>query len=231
VKCKGGKVMFEGKFGKVLTIILIVVILMILIVLGFFTFNYIKNINENEEASSAVGKFEGSVNNTIKDKTNTIDDTEIVNVEISYENLISGGTGSSSSGKTYKGFNVVGTIEIPAINLQYPVLEEATKSSIEASVAVNGGPGLNQIGNTIIIGHNYRNGTFFSNNKNLVEGDKIYITDNSGNKITYSIFNIYTTTTDDSEYYDRETDGKREVTLVTCTDDTKNRLIVCAREI
>ena len=125
---------------------------------------------------------------------------------------------------------MVGTIEIPAINLKYPILEEASKSAIEVAVAVYYGPGLNEIGNTTIVGHNYRNGTFFSNNKKLVEGDKVYITDNSGTKVTYVIYKTYTTAPEDSEYLDRDTQGKREISLTTCTDDAKSRLIIWARE-
>ena len=125
---------------------------------------------------------------------------------------------------------MVGTIEIPAINLKYPVLKEASKSAINVAVAIYYGSGLNEIGNTVIVGHNYRNGTFFSNNKNLVNGDKVYITDNSGTKITYIIYNIFTTSPEDSDFIDRDTQGKREITLDTCTDDSKSRLIIYARE-
>ena len=49
------------------------------------------------------------------------------------------------------------------------------------------GAGINQAGNTVIIGHNYRNGLFFSNNKKLNNGDKIYITDNNKNKLDKKI--------------------------------------------
>ena len=40
----------------------------------------------------------------------------------------------------------------------------------------------NEIGNFCIVGHNYRNGLFFSNNKKLEKGDKIYITDLDDNE-------------------------------------------------
>ena len=62
---------------------------------------------------------------------------------------------------TYKGFNVVGEIEIQKISLDLPVLESVSKSSLESSVAFLYGVGLNQIGNTVIVGHNYQNGTLF----------------------------------------------------------------------
>ena len=76
---------------------------------------------------------------------------------------------------------MVGTIEIPSIKLKYPVLDRATKMSMEVSVGLVYGK-LNQVGNATIMGHNYRNGTFFSNLKNVQNGDDIYITDTSGTK-------------------------------------------------
>ena len=125
---------------------------------------------------------------------------------------------------------MVGTIEIPATNLKYPVLENASKSAMEVAVGIYDGPGLNKVGNTTIAGHNYRNGTFFSNNKKLVEGDKIYITDTSGEKVTYIIYKTYTTSPEDSDYLGRDTGGKREISLTTCTDDSQSRLIIWAKE-
>ena len=90
--------------------------------------------------------------------------------------------------------------------------------------------GLNQPGNTVIAGHNYRNGDFFGNNDKLKLGDKVYITDNSGTKIKYTIYNIYETAPDDSDFIRRETNGKREISLSTCTDNSKARLIIWAVE-
>ena len=93
--------------------------------------------------------------------------------------------------------------------------------------------GLNHVGNTVIVGHNYRNRLFFSRNKNLNIGDKIIIKDCTGLEITYTIFNKFTANKDDASFYQRETNGKREITLSTCTDQgtkTGERLIICARE-
>ena len=106
---------------------------------------------------------------------------------------------------------MLGKIEIPAIQLNLPVLDRATASSMEVSVGVAYGPGLNQVGNTVIMGHNYRNGTFFANLYKLKLGDLIYITDNSGTKIKYTIYNMYETTASDFSYDSRDTAGKREI--------------------
>ena len=146
-------------------------------------------------------------------------------------NTIGGATGTQSTQVKYKGYNVEGKIEIPAIDLEYPILEKTTPTSIEAAVAIMySANGLNQPGNTVIAGHNYRNGDFFGNNDKLKLGDKVYITDNSGTKIKYTIYNIYETSPDDSDFIRRETNGKREISLSTCTDNSKARLIIWAVE-
>lgn len=81
----------------------------------------------------------------------------------------------------------MGKIKIPTTGLETIILEKVTPSSIESSVAILYGPGLNKVGNTVIVGHNYRNGQMFSNNKNLSIGDKIYITDKTGTEVAYTI--------------------------------------------
>jgi len=166
--------------------------------------------------------------------SNTIQNSNTVPTVIDPVNEVttSMGTGSSSGKKTYtyKGFNVLGSINIPKTGINYPIIDTASKKGIETSVAYFYGPGPNQVGNTTIVGHNYRNGSFFGKNKRLANGDIIYITDNSGAKIKYTIYNIYTTTPDDGTYLTRDTNGKREVSLSTCTDDSKGRLVIWARE-
>lgn len=214
--------MFEGKYGKALTIGLITLIIIVVGVITFLAVDFIRNSNINNDASDAADRFEGEVSKQNKTDTNT----EEVTLNIQSEDIVMNGTSDFTN--MYKGFPMVGTIEIPKINLKYPVLEKASKDAIEVSVAVDAGPGLNKVGNTVIVGHNYRNGTFFSDLKNVSNGDKVYITDLSGVKLEYTIYNIYTTTPEDSDYIDRDTNGKREITLKTCTDDTQSRLLVYA---
>ena len=91
------------------------------------------------------------------------------------------------------------------------------------------GYGLNKVGNTVIIGHNYRNGAFFGSNKRLSEGDKVYITDNSGERVEYTIYKKYLTPQEDYSYATRNTNGKREITLVTCHTDNRYRLVIFAK--
>ena len=90
--------------------------------------------------------------------------------------------------------------------------------------------GLNNEGNSVIIGHNYRNGTMFSNVDKLKNGQYIYITDTTGRKVAYKIYSIFRASGSESEYITRNTNGKREISISTCTDVSKARTIVLARE-
>lgn len=218
--------MFESRYSKVLTVILVIVIIAIIGLLGFLGFEYYQNYVLSNDAAKEVDNFNGEVgaNDNTTEQTNTTNDTN------PFDQITSNTTSSSSGTKrTYKGFGMLGTMEIPATNFKYPVLEKVTKKSIETAVAFQWGAGLNQPGNSVIIGHNYRNGMFFSNNKKLKNGDKIYITDNSGKKLTYIIYDKFETSDTDTSFYQRDTEGKAEITLSTCTDDSKARLIILAK--
>lgn len=222
--------MIDKRYNKVLTVVLIIVVIVIFALLGFWGYETFKKYFQEQDVDKALNEFNNSViigggTGTIQNGTNQMNNFTIAGNEV-----VNNGDGSSNKVVTYKGFTVMGKIEIPKIKLEYPVLERATKSSLEASVGILTGPGLNQVGNTVIVGHNYRNGTFFSRNKELKNGDEIYITDTSGNRIKYTIYNIYNTSSDDADYITRDTAGKREISLSTCTDDSKYRLIIWAKE-
>ena len=141
--------------------------------------------------------------------------------------------GISTEARVYKGFTVAGKIEMPSVNLRYPILDTMTNANaLEVSVCIQYGVPLNTVGNTIIIGHNYKNGLFFGSNKNMKNGDQIHITNYAtGVKKTYSIYSIYQTEESDTSYYNRDTGGKSEITLVTCQNNNKYRLVIKAKEI
>lgn len=220
------------RFNTFLNIVLVIVILMILASIGFIGYDYFykkyKNAADAEKEIEKIDEYIADNKNLVvevgnepieeSNTTNNTNKTKKYNSNVNY-------------GLTYRGYGVLGKIELPKVGLQYPVLETMTNAkSIDVSVAMQYGVGLNNVGNTVIIGHNYRNGTFFGSNKKLVEGDKVYITDLSGNRVEYTIYRKYITPQEDYSYAQRETDGKREVTLVTCHSNNRYRLILCARE-
>ena len=226
----------NSKYGNLLTVILVIAIIAILGIVGIIGYRIYKSYYTETGALQAATEFEnsvtqGSVNNnsniiTQQPNTNSI----IGNVEDTFVDSNNSG-GNSGQTTTYKGFTVVGTIQIPAINLKYPILEKNSKKALETSVVLMyTASGLNEVGNSVIIGHNYRNGTMFSNVKKLENGDIIYITDSQGRKVKYTVYSIYRTSGSDGKYITRNTQGKREISLSTCTDDSKARTIVLAKE-
>ena len=222
--------MLNSKYNKILTVILVIVVVVIFGLLGFWGYQTYKKYFLERDIDTALEQFNQTITNT-SNKKNEFTGSDPINftaVDNGVSNNLSGN--STSDVVTYEGFTVVGRMEIPKIDLDLPVLERATKNSLEKSIGVLMGPGLNQVGNTIIVGHNYRNGTFFSRNNELENGDKIYITDTTGTRIEYTIYNIYTTSSEDSEYITRDTAGKREISLSTCTDDSRYRLVIWASE-
>lgn len=215
--------MFESKYSKVLTVLLAIVIIAILGLLGYLAYDYYQNYVISTDANQFVDDFQGEVADGEANDNNTNTSTEDPFNQIESTNT----TGGTS--KTYKGFGVLGTIEIPSISLKYPVLDKVTPKSIETAVAFLYGTGLNQPGNSVIIGHNYRNGLFFSNLKKVNVGEKIYITDIEGNRVEYTIYNKFEAAENDTSFYQRDTGGKPEITLSTCTDDSSARIIIFGR--
>ena len=218
------------KYSNFLTILLVVIIIAILVIIGVLGYKYYKTYVTKNSSQDFVDNFvdsstDGQKNNKNNDSTNDIQYDGIDEGEKTETDT------STGKKKQYNGFDVAGTIEIPATGLKCPILEQYTYSpkALETSVVVLYGVGLNQPGNTTIAGQNYRNGLWFANNKKLNSGDKIYITDSSGRRVAYTIYNKYEADENESDYITRDTQGVTEISLTTCTDDSKARIIILAK--
>ena len=216
--------------GKVFFNIIIIITLIALIsFIGYIVYYYISNYLAVKEAEKAVQEFENEVIVVaIEDEEENIQNE--VQEQTQITNQTTNKPTTTTSKVTYKGYSMIGTIQIPKTNVKAPIVDKVTVNSISAAVGTLYGPGLNKVGNTVLVAHNYRNGTFFSNNKKLVVGDKIYITDAVGKKVEYTIYKTYQTDEMDFSYATRNTNGKREISLSTCTTDATKRLVIWARE-
>lgn len=222
--------MGANRYSSFLTIILIITIVVIVVLLGILGYNIIKKNKTEIEAAKAIAEFEQNVEENDDDINEENNDTQ--EIEPSNENT-SGTTNQKKVIKKtyYKEFIMVGYITISKTNVKQPILASVSPKALETAVAViyPSNPQLNQPGNVVIVGHNYRNGQFFSNNKKLSVGDKISIKDESGKQLIYTIYEIFETTPEDTEFYNRDTNGAIEVTLSTCTDDGKARTVILAK--
>lgn len=239
----------NNKYSGFLTVILVLIIIAIIGIIGFLGFKYYQTYvvkNNSEDFVDAFGDQTQNNSNTSvipNGSTSIIPPTTENENENQNENEnmfegVDGGTNNSSGNSSssdkrprYNGFLTSGTIEIPATNLKSPVLSrsEYSPKALETAVVELYGPGLNQVGITTISGHNYRNGTFFSNNKKLNVGDRIFITDLTGKRLSYTIYEKFEAEQNYADYMVKDTQGAIEIALSTCTDDAKKRIIILAR--
>ena len=132
---------------------------------------------------------------------------------------------------TYKGYNVCAKLEIPTISLETNILSEYSTKALNVSVTKFWGVEPNHTGNFCVAGHNFKNKNIFSNLKKLKIGDKLFVSDREIGKVEYEIFKIDTVLPEDVSCLDAVTENQKEVTLITCTNDSKKRIIIKAKEI
>lgn len=191
---------------KIYNIILIILALILLVVISIIAFK--------------------CINNQIKEKEliNTVADIKVKLEEIKE---------SENDEKTitkYKGYDIVGIIEIPKINIEYPIINQTSDETMALSITKFWGNNVNDIGNFTMAGHNYFDGTMFSNTNKLNIEDTIKMTDLDGKTIEYKVFDKYIIDPNDVKCVQSVKENTREITLITCINGRNNRLVVKARE-
>lgn len=134
----------------------------------------------------------------------------------------------ASNGEEY---TIDATLNIPSLGINYPVLSETSDELLEISLNKYWGPKPNEVGNYCIVGHNYRNDKMFGKLSSIKNGDIVELTDLKGRTIKYKVYNQYIVIPADTRCTTQITNGKKEVTLITCTNSGKERLVVKCRAI
>lgn len=188
--------------------VIILVLVIVAIVISVIIFNkYMENYQNEKKKDNLISE----INSQLGD-LNTDENREMPYIE-------------------YEGYQVIGIIKIEKINLLYPILNVNNEDSMKKSITKFYGDKLNQVGNVTLAGHNNFDGTMFGKLKDLEIGDKITILDLCNHSITYEIFDKYFTDPNDVSIVNSTEEGIKEITLITCTNGNKNRLIVKAKEI
>ena len=133
---------------------------------------------------------------------------------------------------SYGGFKytILGKLTIKKINIYQTILKENTAGAYNTALVKMAGPNLNENGNVSIGGHNFMRGNYFIKINRLVKNDIVTVTDLSGRKVNYYVYE-YGVVDKNSASYLAQPDNKNEkiVTLVTCTKGGKERYYVKAR--
>ena len=217
------------KFNFILSIIIIVVLIAI-----YFLAEYDRNQSEAFSQQILAGVSGDTTTIRADDKVwilalDAYEDKSITSVEDTNYNVetTSSGKFTAPNGKIY---NTIGEITIPSLDVHYSILSETSDELLKVSVCKFWGGEPNEVGNLCIAGHNYRNKRFFSKVPMLQEGDIIEIKDLKDRTVQYEIYTTYTVDPNDVSCTSQITNGEKRVTLITCTNDSKQRVIVQARE-
>ena len=117
------------------------------------------------------------------------------------------------------GDEFIGTITIPSINLELPVLSKFSNSNLKkAPCRYYGNLFTNDL---IICAHAYE--TFFANLNKLKQNDLIIFTDVDGNVYTYEVLEVEVLKETDVE---KMVNNEFDLTLYTCTYDNTGRITV-----
>ena len=205
------------KVRLVISITLLTILFGILIMMIWNIYEEKKIQNRNESLKE----------NIQVSKTNTtIEDTKISTKEMLLQNAKH--PLESEVPKEWKGYDVIAKLEIPTIQLETYILKNYSEQALQVSVVKFWGTDPNEIGNFCVVGHNFQNNNMFKNLYKLKTGDTLFISDNENGKIEYQVNDIYTVFPEQTKCLSQKTNGKIETTLITCTKDSKERIIVKA---
>lgn len=192
---------------KVYNLIIAVLIVALIVVVAMIVIRYGGNYLNEKEVSSSLETIEEELNKEETQQSESLPELE------------------------FKGYKIEGIIEISKINIKYPIIDHTNEETMKVSITKFWGPQANEIGNYTVAGHNNKDGTMFGKTKYLQIGDKIKLTNLKNETIEYEIFKIYSIDPDDVSCVESVENGTREITLITCTNGHKNRLVTKARQI
>lgn len=192
---------------KVYNLIIAVLIVALIVVIAMIVIRYGGNYLNEKEVSASLETIEEELNKEETQQSESLPELE------------------------FKGYKIEGIIEIPKINIKYPIIDHTNEETMKVSITKFWGPQANEIGNYTVAGHNNKDGTMFGKTKYLQIGDKIKLTNLKNETIEYEVFKIYSIDPDDVSCVESVESGTREVTLITCTNGHKNRLVTKARQI
>lgn len=137
-------------------------------------------------------------------------------------------TESSEKTSFAGGKEILGIIEIPKLELKYPIIRYEKPASLDVSITKYSGPALNRVGNIVLAGHRstYRN-IFFTKTDSLELNDKIIVTDEKLNQRTYTVSETKIVHSSDTSILAQDV-STYYLTLISCTYDAKDRHVVIA---
>jgi sortase A len=214
---------------KIYKTIFVLSIITIVILLTYYVFAE-KARNDQERLSQEIlGKLDRTTTteHAIVVSLDQDDSDGDVSQEIIEDNSQTTSKITTSDGSTYE---TEAVLNYKKLGINYPVLSEQSDELLKISLNKYWGPKPNTVGNYCIVGHNYKNGKMFGKLSMATIGDEVELTDLNDKTITYTVYNKYVVEPTDVTCTSQLTNGKKELTLITCTNYGKQRLVVKCRE-
>ena len=223
-KCKTNKI-------KSIPLILILVSITLIIILTIFSFNIYATYNNESENQNITTDTNKKNNNIISEnilqvilnieETNNEEQTisaaegEVIenNEVITQNNNINTEIKTAANGEKY---SIIGNLNIPSLRIQYPILSSTSEALLKISVNKYWGVNPNEVGNMVILGHNYKDSRFFGKLVNIQKGAVIQVTDSSGRTLDYKVYETGIIDPYDTACTSQLTNGHTDVTLITC---------------
>ena len=176
----------------------------------------------NQKTNELIGQFEQSVeqermeDDEKEEERERENETEAEDTEAPI---------SEADAALFSSGNVIGLIEIEALDLKYPIVEGADSKQLAYGIGhISDTAAIGSVGNCVLAGHRgSRYGTYFKYLNKLSEGDVVKITDKDGNIHQYEVVSWEVVEPYDNSVKAQGTET--ELTLLTCENSGTMRLI------
>ena len=132
---------------------------------------------------------------------------------------------SEADAALFSSGNVIGLIEIEALDLKYPIVEGADSKQLAYGIGhISDTAAVGSMGNCVLVGHRgSRYGTYFKYLNRLSEGDTVKVMDKAGNVYLYEVVSWEVVGPYDNSV--KAQGEETELTLLTCENSGTMRLI------
>lgn len=167
--------------------------------------------------------------NTVQDSTeNTVENTFQVGSTIQVEQTYKKPSEYVIGDQIAEGCNVIGFIEIPKIEVKFPIGSAVKKDSIfDVAICYMYGEGINQVGRTTFTGTN----AAFERVGELAVGDTFQLLDENNETVNYEITEIFTTTPTDVNFMIADTENRECALYYNNLNDMSNKTVIIGTEV
>lgn len=212
--------------GMIITSLILIIAVCTVTLMGLGSWNMTsKAMSQEENIIEQLPDFGTNMKQSITQTAVTIDNNILKEAKVAEKKLVVKKV-IASDGRAY---DAVAYLSIPSLGIKYPVLAKTSDALLKVSLNKYWGANPNQVGNMCIVGHNYNDSRFFGKLNQIKNGEEIIITEMDGESLNYYVYETDMIDPHDTACTSQKTNGRKEITLITCNVDGSQRFIAKAR--